>query len=141
MQLANWRDSPLGSKGSSLGMASRTSSSDLDKMHGIPLLLRSRASGAGTSSLPELGALLGKGSFGKVYKGAALVKTSCVTQSCVDPPSLTIRADVKACVHGAFAYEHARYVVMAMHTANQQGQQQCMKHSTKCRHTLRSICM
>ena len=65
----------MGSKGSSLGMASRASSSDLDKMQGIPLLLRSRASGAGTSSLPELGALLGRGSFGKVYKGAALVNT------------------------------------------------------------------
>ena len=73
VQLDNWRDSPMGSKGSSLGMASRASSSDLDKMHGIPLLLRSRASGAGMSSLPELGALLGRGSFGKVYKGAALV--------------------------------------------------------------------
>ena len=86
----------MGSKGSSLGMASRTSSSDLDKMHGIPLLLRSRASGAGTSSLPELGALLGRGSFGKVYKGAALV--TAFPGRC--RLSLISRADVKACAHG-----------------------------------------
>ena len=103
-QLDNWRDSPMGSKGSSLGMASRTSSSDLDKMHGIPLLLRSRASGAGTASLPKLGALLGRGSFGKVYKGAALL--NAFPGLC--QPSLIIRADVEACVHGASAYLYCR---------------------------------
>lgn len=38
-------------------------------MRGIPQLLRTRISGAAGTTLPELGALLGRGSFGKVYKG------------------------------------------------------------------------
>ncbi|CAL5221171.1 g3314 [Coccomyxa viridis] len=60
-----WR----GSKGSSLGIGSRTNSEDLDNMRTIPQLLRTRNSGAVGTTLPELGALLGRGSFGKVYKG------------------------------------------------------------------------
>ncbi len=39
-------------------------------MRTIPQLLRTRNSGAVGTTLPELGALLGRGSFGKVYKGA-----------------------------------------------------------------------
>lgn len=58
----------LGS-GGSLGMRSRTTSSDLDNMRGIPQLLRTRLFGQPGTALPELGALLGRGSFGKVYKG------------------------------------------------------------------------
>ncbi len=38
-------------------------------MRTIPQLLRTRNSGAVGTTLPELGALLGRGSFGKVYKG------------------------------------------------------------------------
>lgn len=64
-QQDNWRNS----KGSSLGVGSRTNSDDLDGMRSIPQLLRTRNSGAAGTVLPELGALLGRGSFGKVYKG------------------------------------------------------------------------
>ena len=67
-QQDTWR----GSKGSSLGVGSRTNSEDLDSMRGIPQLLRTRNSGAVGATLPELGALLGRGSFGKVYKGQRL---------------------------------------------------------------------
>ena len=71
VQHDGWRSS-LGSKGSAMGMGSRTSSSDMDNMRSIPMMLRSRISGAVGTQLPELGALLGRGSFGKVYKGACL---------------------------------------------------------------------
>ena len=64
-QQDTWRNS----KGSSLGVGSRTNSDDLDGMRSIPQLLRTRISGAAGTVLPELGALLGRGSFGKVYKG------------------------------------------------------------------------
>ena len=74
---AAWQDTWRGSKGSSLGIGSRTSSEDLDSMRSIPQLLRTRGSGAAGAALPELGALLGRGSFGKVYKGARpLLKAS-----------------------------------------------------------------
>lgn len=46
-----------------------TKSGGLDSMHSIPQILRMR-SGQSTEGLPELGAVLGRGSFGKVYKGA-----------------------------------------------------------------------
>lgn len=71
--------------GMGMGMGSRTSSSDIDNMRSIPMMLRSRISGAVGTQLPELGALLGRGSFGKVYKGdglhcswvASLLSASC----------------------------------------------------------------
>ncbi len=41
----------------------------LNKTHGIPQLLRTRSLDAAGDDLPQLGALLGRGSYGKVYKG------------------------------------------------------------------------
>ena len=45
------------------------SGGSLDDTHGILQLLRTRSQGAAGAELPQLGALLGRGSYGKVYKG------------------------------------------------------------------------
>ena len=45
------------------------SSGSLDDTHGIPQLLRTRSQNTTGAELPQLGALLGRGSYGKVYKG------------------------------------------------------------------------
>ena len=41
----------------------------LDKTQKIPQLLRRRSLGVAGADLPQLGALLGRGAYGKVYKG------------------------------------------------------------------------
>ena len=60
-------------------------------MRSIPLLLRTRNSGAAGTTLPELGALLGRGSFGKVYKGECpcsdLQLSAVLTQSAAASPT------------------------------------------------------
>jgi hypothetical protein len=54
----------------------------MECMRSIPQLLKMRSvSGMVKEALPELGAVLGRGSFGKVYKGA---RACAVLQS---PPS------------------------------------------------------
>ncbi|BDA43697.1 Mitogen-activated protein kinase kinase kinase 11 [Coccomyxa sp. Obi] len=63
----NTRGSTAGSgRGSGTGS---TKSENLDALLGLAEKLRARSSSATQESLPELGAVLGRGSFGKVYKG------------------------------------------------------------------------
>ena len=79
-------------------MGSRTSSSDLDNMRGIPQLLRTRMSGAVGTQLPELGALLGRGSFGKVYKGTPAHILPILSRM---PPCMPVRCSN---IHSAIAF-------------------------------------
>ena len=58
------------------------SKGSLDDTHGIPQLLRTRSLGAAGADLPQLGALLGRGSYGKVYKG--MDPSPFVTLTCID---------------------------------------------------------
>ena len=58
-------------------LPSLRSSGSLDDMHGILQLLRTRSQDTTEAELPQLGALLGRGSYGKVYKGKA--PSPCVT--------------------------------------------------------------
>lgn len=63
-----------GTRGSAAGSAggsgtSRSRSDNLDALLGMAEKLRSRSATATQECLPELGAVLGRSSFGKVYKG------------------------------------------------------------------------
>lgn len=50
--------------------SSRARSDNLDNLLNMAEKLRNRGINATQDCLPELGAILGRGSFGKVYKGA-----------------------------------------------------------------------
>ena len=51
----------------------------LDRTQGIPQLLRTRSLDAAGDDLPQLGALLGRGSYGRVYKGGNVLLTATLT--------------------------------------------------------------